>query len=199
MPRPTSSVPGGSGGGRGRPGPAPRGPDDGRGGAGPVAVALGSNVGDRAENLRFGVREVERRLERVASSSVYRSRPKEGVEGGEFLNMCVAGRPSEGIASPRELLRELRYVEMAAGRSPRRPPGRARTLDLDLLLVGDRVIREEGLRVPHPRMAERGFVLRPLAELLPRWRHPEVGATAEELAERAETADLRRADLEVLS
>lgn len=165
-----------------------------RTGDGPVAVALGSNLGDRPENLRFGVRELERRLTAARSSSVYRSRPREGVEGGTFLNMCVAGRWPAESADPGALLRELQYVEMGAGRPPRRRPGRARTLDLDLLLVGDRVVREEGLRVPHPRMAERDFVLRPLAELLSDWRHPETGRTVGELAERAGGSGLERVD-----
>lgn len=167
--------------------------------AGPVAVALGSNLGDRAENLRFGLRELERRLEGVRSSSVYRSRPREGVEGDEFLNMCVAGRTPGEETDPRGLLRELRYVEMGAGRPPRRRPGRARTLDLDLLLAGGRVVREDDLVLPHPRMTERNFVLRPLAELLPGWRHPETGRSVRELAERAGEAGLERAGVGTLA
>lgn len=163
-----------------------------RGGAPRAAVALGSNLGDREENLRFGVRELERRLDRVRASRVYRSPPREGAEGGDFLNMCVEGRPFSPVGGdPRGLMEELQYIEMAAGRSLRRGSGEARTLDLDLLLVGRRVVRRPGLRLPHSRMAERGFVLRPLAELLPDWRHPETGRTVRELADRVDADDLR--------
>lgn len=158
-----------------------------------TAVALGSNAGDRFENLRFGVRELERRLERLRISGVYRSPPREGVRGGDFLNMCIAGLlPSTGADAALAILYELQYVEMAAGRPHRRSPGESRTLDLDLLLVADSVVETPELSLPHPRMARRDFVLSPLAEILPEWRHPELGTTVDELSERAAEPGLRR-------
>lgn len=164
-------------------------------------MALGSNVGDRSECLRFGVRELERLLRGVVVSSVYRSAPREGVRGPDFLNMCAAGRLPTGDGGPaaadeaaiHRFLRELQYVEMGGGRTPSRPPGESRTLDLDLLLVGDRVVDTAELTLPHPRMKRRNFVLTPLEELLPRWRHPEIGTTVRELSERAGDGRLRRA------
>ena len=149
-----------------------------------VAVALGSNLGDRGENLRFGLRELERQLERLRVSRVYRSHPREGVPGNDFLNMCVAGRRprNSGADDPRELLRQLLFIEMGSGRPAGDRRGGARTLDLDLLLVGTRSVRTGSLRLPHPRLPHRDFVLRPLAELLPGWRHPETGSTVEEMA-----------------
>lgn len=159
-------------------------------------MAIGSNLGDRDECLRYALRELERRLERLRASRVYRSEPREGARGGAFLNMCVAGRwradgePAGVPASAGRLLDELRYVEIGAGRPLRRRRGEPRCLDLDLLLVGREQIRRPGLEVPHPRMGERAFVLRPLAEVLPGWRHPVLGATASELAERCTAGGL---------
>lgn len=161
---------------------------------GPVAVALGSNRGDRWELLRYGLRELERLLRSVRTSRVYRSEPAEGAGGGPFLNMCVAGRlPADGPRTAHELLRHLRYVEMGAGRPPRRGPGDPRTLDLDLLLVGDVQVNDDELTLPHPRMTGRSFVLTPLDELLPEWRHPASGETVSRLAARAGHAGIEPA------
>lgn len=166
----------------------------------PVAVALGSNLGDRWENLRYGVRELERLLSEVRTSGVYRTKPREGVEGGAFLNACVAGAPPPGgPSSPQELLRQLLYIEMGAGRPPERGEGEARTLDLDLLLVGGEEIDDEGLTLPHPRLTRRAFVLTPLAELLPGWSHPESGLTVRELSERVGRSDLELVGRDVLA
>lgn len=157
----------------------------------PVAVGLGSNAGDREENLRFAVRELERRLRRLRVSAVYRSEPREGARGGPFLNACAAGEwpanGSDGLDPAGEagrLLRELRFVELGAGRSLERERGEPRGLDLDLLLFGGYTVSRPGLEVPHPRMTERAFVLRPLAELIPERVPPGEEAPVAELAER---------------
>lgn len=166
----------------------------------PVAVALGSNLGDRRENVRYGVRELERLLSNVRTSGIYHTEPREGVRGGPFLNAVVAGAPSpDGPSSPQELLRQLLYIEMGTGRSPVRGAGDARTLDLDLLLVGDRQIDEERLTLPHPGLTRRAFVLTPLAELLPGWSHPGSGLTVRELSERAGRSDLELVGRDVLA
>lgn len=164
-----------------------------------AAVGLGTNVGDREENLRFAVRQLERRLRGLRVSAVYRSEPREGARGGPFLNACVAGEwpvdPSGGNGPAGEaarLLRELRFVELGAGRPLERERGDARTLDLDLLLFGGYSVSRPGLEVPHPRMTERAFVLRPLAELLPERVPPEEDATVAELADRVDAEGLAR-------
>lgn len=163
----------------------------GTGGA-PVAVGLGSNLGDRASNLAAGVRGLADLLEALRCSRVHETEPM-GVGGGHppYLNLCCVGRSSAG---PRGLLEALLGIERAAGR--RRPEGadadpRPRTLDLDLLLFGDRVVREPGLRVPHPQMRRRAFVLVPLAEVAGDWRDPVTGRTVAELAERVDASGVR--------
>jgi 2-amino-4-hydroxy-6-hydroxymethyldihydropteridine diphosphokinase len=113
------------------------------------------------------------------------TQPAEGVAGGPFLN---------GVAelatalSPRDLLCALQGVEAALGRPPGHAPGTARTIDLDILLYGDRIVREVGLDVPHPRLAQRRFVLEPLAALAPNVRHPVLNLSAAEILRRLDVA-----------
>ena len=97
-----------------------------------------------------------------------------------FLNAAAVGHTA---LAPRELLETLLKVERALGRE--RPyPGAARTVDLDLILYGDRVIEEKGLSVPHPRFRERTFVLEPLVEVAPDWIDPVTGRSVQDLAGR---------------
>lgn len=146
-----------------------------------VAVGAGSNVGDRAAHLARGVRHLEGTITAMRCSGVYETRA-EGSAAGEarFLNLCCVGRTAAG---PGELLERLLAVEEACGRRRPSPSGAPRELDLDLLLYGDRLVDRPGLRVPHPRMTERAFVLVPLAEVAPSWRHPETGRTIGEMRE----------------
>jgi len=123
-------------------------------------VALGSNLGDRWAHLRNGVSHLP---DVAAISSVYESEPVGGPPQGRYLNMVV--ELATGL-HPWELLNSARAAEAAEGRvrSERWGP---RSLDVDILLVGDLTVASRELTVPHPRMWERGFVLVPLAELAP--------------------------------
>ncbi|HUX16476.1 MAG TPA: 2-amino-4-hydroxy-6-hydroxymethyldihydropteridine diphosphokinase, partial [Phycisphaerae bacterium] len=94
-----------------------------------------------------------------------------------FLNAAAVGTTT---LEPRALLEALLAIERERGRE-RPAPGAARTLDLDLVLFGDRMVDEEGLRVPHPRFRERRFVLEPLAEIAPDLVDPETGKTVGEI------------------
>jgi 2-amino-4-hydroxy-6-hydroxymethyldihydropteridine diphosphokinase len=141
---------------------------------------MGSNLGDRAGNLLFGVRGMMAAGLSVARlSSVYETEPV-GVEDGQpaFLNMVAALRAP--LPPPEEVLRLLLDVERGAGRRRERPLA-PRTLDLDLLLYGDERLRTETLTLPHPRLHLRRFVLAPLSELAPRARHPVLLRTFAEL------------------
>lgn len=150
-------------------------------------VGIGSNVGDRHAYCAEAVARLrglpETQVLRV--SPLVESAPAEGVSGGPFLN---------GVAelatalTPVDLLRVLQEIESALGRPPVHPPGTARTIDLDILLYSDRIVREVGLDIPHPRMAERRFVLEPLVAIAPDVRHPVLNLTAADLLRACETA-----------
>jgi len=144
----------------------------------PVAIALGSSLGDRDAHLD----EAEDRLASLLNGAVTSARYETASVGGpadapEFLNEVVVGST---ILSPRALLAALHAIEDAAGRE--RPfPDAPRTLDLDLILYGDFIIDEPGLQVPHARFRDRLFVLRPLADVAGDWVDPVSGQSVEQL------------------
>lgn len=124
-------------------------------------LSLGSNLGDRWRYLQDAIAALP---DVVAVSPVYETEPMGGPPGqGPFLNAVVE---LDTDLSPRELLEVAHGLEAAAGRRRVEHHG-PRTLDVDVLLVGDLVVDEPDLVVPHPRMGERRFVLRPLADLAP--------------------------------
>jgi 2-amino-4-hydroxy-6-hydroxymethyldihydropteridine diphosphokinase len=146
-----------------------------------VAVALGSNLGDRAGHLDFAVARL-RSIIHPLSVSGYRETAPAGVSGPQppYLNAAAVGT---SMLSPRELLDALLAIERNRGRE--RPyPHAPRTLDLDLILYGSEVISESGLVVPHPRYRDRRFVLEPLAEIAPELRDPVTGCSVRELLDR---------------
>jgi 2-amino-4-hydroxy-6-hydroxymethyldihydropteridine diphosphokinase len=140
-------------------------------------VALGSNLGDPAQQIRSALRALAAlpgtRLVRL--SSLYRNPPEGGLAQPEFVNAVAQ---IETHAAPRELLDRLLGIERAHGRA-RDHPNAPRTLDLDVVLYGDRVVREPGLTIPHPRMLDRAFVLVPLAEIAPDAAVPGRGRVAD--------------------
>jgi 2-amino-4-hydroxy-6-hydroxymethyldihydropteridine diphosphokinase len=131
-------------------------------------LGIGSNLGDRLSYLQLAVDELARadRVAVVGVSPVYETAPVGGPEQPEYLNAVVALDTSLGA---RELLRIAQRIEAAAERV-RTVRWGPRTLDVDVLLVGDQRIDDPDLVVPHPRLAERAFVVVPLAELDPEWR-----------------------------
>ena len=150
-----------------------------------VAVALGSNLGDRRGHLDYAVTRLRSILQGIRVSSYVETVPAD-VPGEQplFLNGAVVG---DATLSPRELLTQLLAIEAERGRA--RPfAGAARTLDLDLVIHGNWVIDEVGLVVPHPRFRERPFVLEPLAEIAPDLLDPVTGSTMSALRERASIA-----------
>ena len=143
-----------------------------------AAVALGSNLGDRAAHLDFAIARLATLLDNLKASRYYDTVPV-GVPDPQpiYLNAAAVGKTS---LAARALLDGLLAIERERGRE--RPHDNApRTLDLDLILFGDAVIVEPGLVVPHPRFRERRFVLEPLAEVAAGLRDPVTGKTADQL------------------
>lgn len=145
-------------------------------------VSLGSNIGDRLGWLRFGIEGLSRsapaRL--TAVSPVFETAPVGGPEQGDYLNAVAAVDWSGSAAS---LLARLLEIEREAGRERGERDG-PRSLDLDIVLFGNEIIEQPDLVVPHPRMAQRGFVLEPLRRLTAGAVHPILGETIEALAQR---------------
>ena len=140
-------------------------------------LSLGSNLGDREANLRAAVAQLEVAGRLLALSALYETQPVDVPDQPWFLN-CVAAIDT-GL-TPRELLQMALKIESAMGRLRMRDKG-ARKIDIDVVLFGDRIVDEPGLKIPHPAMNQRRFVLEPLAEIAPEALHPELGKTAREL------------------
>lgn len=142
-----------------------------------VAVAMGSNLGDRGAHLTFAVARLERVLTDVRVSGFIDTDPEHGVDDPHFLNGALVGT---SITPPEALLSTLLRIECERGRVRSRV-GAPRTLDLDLLFVGDLIVDSEALQLPHPRFRSRRFVLGPLSEIAPGLVDPVTGKTVSEL------------------
>lgn len=150
----------------------------------PVAVALGSNLGDRHANLTWAIGALRPHLSDLRASSFHDTEPVGVVDDHpRYLNAAVVGTTK---LAPRGLLEVLLDLERARGRE-RRAVRAPRTLDLDLILYGDRIINEPDLQVPHPRYRDRRFVLDPLREIAAGWLDPVTGHTIEQLDEAVRT------------
>jgi len=144
----------------------------------PVAVALGSNIGDRRGHLDYAVSRLGVFLHDIRVSTYYETAPVDVVgEQWDFLNAAAVG---DTESSAREVLDALLAIEASRG-WPRQQKKEPRTLDLDIILFGNQMIEEPGLIVPHPRFRDRRFVLDPLAEIAADWRDPTTGKTVAEL------------------
>jgi 2-amino-4-hydroxy-6-hydroxymethyldihydropteridine diphosphokinase len=156
-----------------------------------AAIAFGSNLssqfGDREANLREAIRRMGQLGEVRAVSSFFDTAPVGYTEQPRFLNGTML---LETALEPLALMRELLAIELAMGRDrTAAPPKGPRVIDLDLLLMGDVVMNRDGLTLPHPAMAERRFVLEPLAEIAPEMLDPLSGLTVRQMLGRLNHAD----------
>jgi 2-amino-4-hydroxy-6-hydroxymethyldihydropteridine diphosphokinase len=158
-----------------------------------VYVGVGSNLGDRWANLALAARALRAapRLSVVRASRVFETDPL-GPPQPRYLNAVLE---VEAVGPARPLLALLQEIERTAGRRRDGPRWSARTLDLDLLLFGDEVIRAPDLVVPHPGLVDRRFVLAPLAELCPDRVVPGTGQTVAQLLARAPPGGVEPAGL----
>jgi 2-amino-4-hydroxy-6-hydroxymethyldihydropteridine diphosphokinase len=153
-------------------------------------LSLGSNLGDRENNLTRAMEELEEREVKILQrSAIYETEPVEIREQGWFLNCALE---AETELMPRQLMNVLLDIESELGRRRRIKYG-PRVIDLDILLFGSSIVKTRELVIPHPRMAERRFVLVPLAEFAAQARHPVLHRTiAELLAECPDQSEVRR-------
>jgi 2-amino-4-hydroxy-6-hydroxymethyldihydropteridine diphosphokinase len=142
-----------------------------------VYLSLGSNLGDRDRNLREAIRGLAGVGAVRAVSSFYQTEPVDFVDQPWFLNCAVA---IESSVSPERMMAELLGMEQKMGRERVHRKG-PRTIDIDILMFGERIVDSPELKVPHPAMHRRRFVLAPLAEIAPEARHPAMKKTVTEL------------------
>ena len=142
-----------------------------------VLLALGSNLGQRIDHLRAARQALATRVTIGATSPIYETEPLYVTEQPAFLNMVLRG--DVGL-SPEELLAFIKKTERDLGRAASVRFG-PRVIDVDIIDYDGRQLQRPDLVIPHPRVHERAFVLRPLADVAPRWSHPRSGKTALQL------------------
>lgn len=147
-----------------------------------VYIGLGTNLGDKESNLSHAYKEIENRVGKIVRrSSHYKTEPWGFETENEFINSVIL---IETDLSPTALLDQLQQIEKYLGRKKKTTDHyESRIIDLDILDYMGQIIDFDELQLPHPEMQKRDFVLVPLAELDPEWRHPILNKTARELSE----------------
>jgi 2-amino-4-hydroxy-6-hydroxymethyldihydropteridine diphosphokinase len=142
-----------------------------------IFLGLGSNLGDREENLRRAEGALAPAVVIRKISSLYETEPQYVVDQPRFLNRVLIGVTA---LAPHALLAFLKRIESDLGRVPSERFG-PRLVDLDILYYEDKLVNDAQLQIPHPRISEREFVLRPMLEIAPDFPHPQTGKTTSEM------------------
>src|SRR2546421_7443330 len=142
-----------------------------------VYLALGSNMGDRRGNLAAALQQLREMMEISAISSIYETEPVGYLEQGRFLNMVCSGKTG---LSAQELLKRVKEIEKSLGRRPTFRNG-PRPIDIDIFFYDELRVTQDDLTIPHPRLAERAFVLVPLAKIAPDKVDPASGRSVQKL------------------
>ena len=147
-----------------------------------LALGLGTNLGNRLGNLRQAARAIEEDIGPILrASEVFETEPWGVTDQPHFLNACLC-LDIDGESDPEALLASLKAIERRMGRKETIRWG-VRLIDIDILLIGDRIYESPALRIPHLHLSERSFVLTPLIQILPGWSHPLTGKSLEEMSE----------------
>ncbi len=150
-------------------------------------ISLGTNLGDRLAHLHAALDSLAPDVRIIRQSPVYET-PAWGYEDqGPFLNMVVEG---ETQLEPLALLARLKQLESELGRTPSFRWG-PRLIDMDILFYDERVLDTPELTIPHPRLPERAFVLVPLADLAPEWKHPVLGKTVRQMLDEVDRSGIK--------
>lgn len=128
-----------------------------------VVLSLGSNIGERRENLSLAYEHVEKQIGKIVKSSSFYENPSQGFDSNnDFINSCIA---IETTAGCREVLDKIHWIEKSMGRKRTKEGYEDRIIDIDIIFYNNHIVDEDGLKVPHPNYHKRDFVLIPLNEL----------------------------------
>lgn len=152
-----------------------------------IYLGLGTNLGDRTANLQAALNGLAEELVITAVSPIYQTPPWGVTDQPDFLNLCLAAKTD---LPPVELLAFVKNLEVELGRQPAKRWG-PRLIDIDILFYANQLVETENMIIPHPRLAERAFVLRPLADIAPDFVHPALGETMADLSEKVVDEGIR--------